>query len=125
MELPLHLVRSMKIKELKDHMLLNLDWLMTKLRAASFRWILVLSMLSQKIAVTTSDKSMTFLFVFLTRDVADDFHLARNSFPDDTEIKTVASLMQMCRDAVTAEPAELPAQVLSRVDDSSVRKRQS
>lgn len=38
MELPLHLMEGGQLNELKEHVLLNLDWLLAKLQAASFRY---------------------------------------------------------------------------------------
>lgn len=47
--------------------------------------------------------------------------MARKTFPKDADIKTTSELLQLSREAITTEPAQLPGQIMGRIDASQVR----
>ena len=76
---------------LKENVLCNYDWLITKLRATSFR------------------------------DLINDFHAASETFPDDGEIGLILETLQLSTTALIQDPAQLASQLVGRLLDKIKR----
>ncbi|XP_070558651.1 NACHT domain- and WD repeat-containing protein 1-like isoform X2 [Ptychodera flava] len=88
-ELPTHLIGSGNLKALKKDVLCNFDWLLTKVKATSFR------------------------------QVMDDFRTATKSFPDDEDITRVKETLQLSEEGIILSPYQLPGQLLGRMPNEA------
>ncbi|XP_070554535.1 NACHT domain- and WD repeat-containing protein 1-like [Ptychodera flava] len=91
-ELPYHLMESEKLALLKEHVILNLDWLYTKIKATSLR------------------------------HVFDDFRAAAAQYPDDHDVSTVAELLQLSQEGLEIDPNQLSGQILARIVQDDMLK---
>ena len=86
-ELPPALIGAGMLEWLKENVLCNYEWLFTKLRATSFR------------------------------DVINDFHAAKEAFPDDDELVLVLETLQLSTTALSQDSAQLASQLVGRLLD--------
>ena len=89
MELPTHLVAAGDVEVLKTEALMNLDWLLSKLSATSYRQIM------------------------------DDLDLIRNAFPGEEDINVLTEVLQLSQSSLEFDPTTLPCQILGRVTQAS------
>lgn len=84
-ELPYHLVKSKQLDKLKDTVLCNYNFLLTKLRGMS------------------------------TSLVMDDFRMAVNAFPEDEELQLLFDTIGLSVNALKLEPKQLSSQLIGRL----------
>ncbi|XP_032230654.2 NACHT domain- and WD repeat-containing protein 1 isoform X2 [Nematostella vectensis] len=90
-ELPYHLVHAQELETSKDCVLCNFEFLLTSLEASSLR------------------------------DVLDYFDLALTQWPEDQDITLVKETLQLSAYALTQYPAQLPSQLLGRIQKCDSR----
>ena len=91
-ELPYHLMKSKRMKELKEAALCNYDFLLAKIRSMSHGLVM------------------------------EDLRMAVNEFPDDEEFRLLYDTLGLCTNALKLDPKQLPSQLIGRLfkmqDDS-------
>ena len=86
-ELPYHLVKSKHLNELKETVLCNYEFVLTKLRCKPCSLVM------------------------------DDFRMAVNTFPEDDELELLYKTIGLSVNAIKLEPRQLPSQLIGRLFD--------